>query len=165
MSMIGEYFRVSATELRRAVHDPGWALDFIVETQDAEDQAKPAPAPRHFSTYKTWDLLRFLLRRADFPIDVIHGEEPLAKADDWGYGPPRHLPVERVHLGATLLARTTYDHLIANVDPQELSRADVYPSGWETPASLEWGHDYYAGLTQFFNAAARSEQAVLVWLD
>lgn len=121
MSMIGEYFRLTTAELERALEDPEWALDFIDETRDAEEESEPSPAEaRHFSTYKTWDLLGFLLRRAGCPVDVVHGEEPLGQADDWGYGPPRYLPVERVRLGAEALDRTPYGQLIAHVDHQEL---------------------------------------------
>ncbi|WP_328426392.1 DUF1877 family protein [Streptomyces sp. NBC_00443] len=85
MSMIGEYLRVTAAELDRAIQDPGWVLDFVEEAQDAEEEPELAPAEaRHFSTYKTWDMLRFLLARA-----AIYGEEPFAEDEDWGYGPPR----------------------------------------------------------------------------
>jgi len=166
MSMIGEYFRVTAAELERAVQDPDWALDFIEETQDAHEEAEPPPAEaRHFSTYKTWDLLGFLLRRSHFPVDVVYGEEPFAETEDWGYGPPRYLPADRVRLAADALRHTTYDQLIAGVDPQELITAEVYPQGWDTPESLEWARDYYSELTQFFDAAARNSDAILVWLD
>jgi hypothetical protein len=47
--------------------------------------------------HQTWDLLGFLLRRSAFPVDIVHGEEPLA-ADDWGYGPPQYLTPDRVRL-------------------------------------------------------------------
>lgn len=166
MSMIGEYFRVTAAELARAVQDPDWALDFIEETEDAQEESDPPPAEaRHFSTAKTWDLLGFLLRRAGFPVDVVHGEDRFAETEDWGYGPPRYLPAERVRRGAEALARTPYDQLLVGVDPRELTEAGVYPLGWDTPDSLEWGRDHYAGLTRFFEAAARDGDAVLVWLD
>ncbi|MFB7244317.1 DUF1877 domain-containing protein [Streptomyces populi] len=166
MSMIGEYFRVTAPELERAIQDPDWALDFIEETEDAQEESEPPPAEaRHFSTYKTWALLGFLLRRTDFPVDVIHGEEGFAETEDWGYGPPRYLPAERVRRGAEALAGTTYDELLVGLDPEELNRADVYPLGWDTPDSLEWGREYHSGLVQFFGAAARDGDAILVWLD
>ncbi|GHC73272.1 hypothetical protein GCM10010309_42940 [Streptomyces violaceochromogenes] len=31
--------------------------------------------------------------------------------------------------------------------------------------SLEWGRPWYDGLTQFFDAAARADDAMFVWLD
>ncbi|MFE4696849.1 YfbM family protein [Streptomyces sp. NPDC056738] len=166
MSMIGEYLRVTATELDRAIRDPAWALDFVEEVQDAEEATEPAPAEaRHFSTYKAWDMLRFLLARAEFPVNVIHGEEPFAEDADWGYGPPRYLRPERVRLAVESLRATSYDQLVSGVDPAELTSADVYPLEWSEPGALEWGRHWYDGLTQFLEATARADDAVLVWLD
>jgi hypothetical protein len=52
--MIGEYFRVTASELERALHDPEWVLDFIEETRDTEDESKPSPAEaRHGTSART----------------------------------------------------------------------------------------------------------------
>nr|WP_248297189.1 YfbM family protein [Streptomyces sp. S1D4-11] len=166
MSMIGEYLRVTPAELDRAIQDPDWALDFVEEVQDAEEESEPVPADaRHFSTYKAWDMLRFLLVRAEFPVNVIHGEEPFADDEDWGYGPPRYLRPERAHLAARALRTTTYDQLIAGVDTADLTRAEVYPLGWDEPGALEWGRHWYDGLTEFFEAAAAADDALLVWLD
>jgi hypothetical protein len=51
------------------------------------------------------------------------------------------------------------------VDPAELTSAEVYPLGRSEPGALEWGRPWYDGLTQFFEAAARADDAMLVWLD
>ncbi|WP_329134519.1 YfbM family protein [Streptomyces sp. NBC_01476] len=91
--------------------------------------------------------------------------EPLGEAGDWGYGPPRYLPVDRVRVGADVLTRTPYDRLTAHVGPQDLVAADVYPQGWDTAESLDWARHWYADLTRFLDAAAREGQAVIVWLD
>ncbi|MBC7273153.1 MAG: YfbM family protein [Streptomyces sp.] len=166
MSMIGEYLRVTAMELDRAIQDPGWALELVEEVQDAEEESEPAPTEaRHFSTYKTWDMLRFLLARAEFPVDVIHGEEPFAENEDWGYGPPKYLRPERVQLAAEALRNTSYTRLIRGVEPAELNSAEVYPLGWDEPGSLEWARTWYDGLARFFDAAARADDAMLIWLD
>ncbi|WP_431952443.1 YfbM family protein [Actinacidiphila sp. bgisy167] len=164
--MIGEYLRVTATELDRAIQDPDWARDLVEEVQDAEEESEPAPPEaRHFSTYKTWDMLRFLLSRADFPVNVILGEEPLTEDEDWGYGPARYLRPERVRLACEALRAVSYDRLLSGVDPAELTDAEVYPLGWSEPDALEWGRPWYDGLAQFFEAAAKADDAMLVWLD
>ncbi|OEJ95569.1 YfbM family protein [Streptomyces thermolilacinus] len=166
MSMIGEYLRVTPGDLDRAVRDPGWALDFADEVQDAEDEPGPSPAAaRHFSTYKTWALLGFLPARAGFPVNVVHGGEPLAGDQDWGYGPPRCLRAERVRLAARTLRATGYDRLVSGVDPADLTKAEVYPLIWDEPGALEWGRPWYEDLTRFFEAAAEAGDAMLVWLD
>ncbi len=166
MSMIGEYLRVTAAELDRAIQDPDWASDFVDEVQDGEEESEPAPSEaRCFSTYKTWDMLRFLLARVEFPVDVIRGEEPFAEDEDWGYGPPRYLRPERVRLAAKALRATEFTQLISGVDPAELMSAEVYPPRWSEPGALEWGRHWYDGLTRFFEVAATADDAMLVWLD
>ncbi|MEU0451188.1 YfbM family protein [Streptomyces tendae] len=166
MSMIGEYLRVTAAELGRATREPDWTLDLVEEIQDAEEETEPTPADaRHFSTYKAWDMLRFLLARVEFPVNVIQGEEQFAEKRDWGYGPPRYLRPERVKLAAEALRATSYDQLLRGVDPAELTSAEVYPLGWGEPGALEWGRHWYGDLTQFFEAAAGADDAVIVWLD
>lgn len=166
MSMIGEYLRVTPAELSRAIEDPNWAWEHADQIRDAQDESRqPVSEGRHFSTYKTWDMLGFLLRRRDFPVDVVHGEESFADDEDWGYGPPHFLTVERVRLAARELAVTSYDDLIRDVSHAELTAAKVYPEGWESRGSLEWARDYYGRLAKFLRAAADAGDAVLVWLD
>ncbi len=165
MSMNGEYLRVTPAELDRALKDPEWAWGLVEEIQDARAEGEPAPAEaRHFTTHQTWHLLGFLLQRSTFPVDVVHGEEPLA-TDDWGYGPPQYLTPERVQLAADTLHRTTYDQLIQGVDPSELAKAEVYPQIWDSPASLEWASDLFTPLTEFFRGAASAGHAMLIWID
>ncbi|MFD4322770.1 YfbM family protein [Streptomyces sp. NPDC058548] len=165
MSMNGEYLRLTPAELDRALKDPEWAWNLVEETLDAQVEGEPASAEtRHFTTHQTWHLLGFLLQRSNFPVDVIHGEEPLT-TDHWGYGPPQYLTPERVQLAADILRRTTYDQLIQGVDPSELTKAEIYPQIWDSPASLEWAGDLFAPLTAFFRDAASAGHAMLIWID
>ncbi|MEU5615232.1 YfbM family protein [Streptomyces sparsogenes] len=165
MSMNGEYLRVTPAELHRALKDPEGALDLAEEIRDAQEESDPAPnEARHFTTHKTWDLLGFLLRRSAFPVDIIHGEEHFTD-DDWGYGPPQYLTAHRVRLAADTLHQTTYDQLIQGVDPSELADAETYPQIWDSPTSLDWARDLFTPLTEFFQGAAFTDQAMLIWLD
>ncbi|WP_225828768.1 YfbM family protein [Streptomyces naphthomycinicus] len=166
MSMNGEYLRVTPEELTRALKDPEWALDLAEETQDAQEGAETAPAAdRHFTTHQTWNLLDFLLKRSAFPVDIVHGEEPFAEADDWGYGPPRYVTADRVRLAADTLTQMTYDQLIQGIDHFELAAAEIYPQIWDSPTSLDWARDLFIPLTEFFQAAASDGHAMVLWLD
>lgn len=165
MSMIGEYLRIAPSGLRRALEDPQWALEYVEQTQDFEDSyGRPPKDAMQCSTYKTWHMLGFLFTRLEFPVNVVYGEEPLAE-DDWGYGPPRYLPVERVELAARELGRISYDDLIRGVSHTELAAAGIYPLRWDSPESLEWGRGYFKQLASFFRTAAAAGDAVLVWID
>jgi hypothetical protein len=164
MSMIGEYLRVTSAQLGQAVIDPEWALELAEAAQDAEEEAEPAPGQgRHFSTHQTWNLLAFLLQRVGFPVDVVFGEVEFTQ-EDWGYGPPKYLTAARVEQAAEMLARTGYDALLQGLDHAELTDA-VYPGRWDSRESLEWARDSYGGIVEFFAAAARAGEAMLLWLD
>lgn len=165
MSMNGEYLRVTPAELDRALQDPERAWDIAEKIQDAQEESEPAPTEaRHFTTHQTWHLLGFLLKRSAFPVDIVQGEEPLT-TDDWGYGPPHYLTQDRVRLAADTLRQTTYDQLIRGVDPSELTKAEIYPGIWDSPASLEWARDLFPSLTEFFRDAASAGHAMLIWID
>ncbi|MGW7195671.1 DUF1877 family protein [Streptomyces chryseus] len=86
-------------------------------------------------------------------------------ADDWGYEPPRYLTTERVRLAAEKLSQMPYDELIRSVDHAELAAAEIYPQIWDSPTSLEWARDLFPALTEFFQAAASADHAIVIWLD
>ncbi|MGW6414106.1 YfbM family protein [Streptomyces sp. NPDC055055] len=163
--MNGEYLRVTAAELERALTEPEWALEFAEAIQDAQDDDQTAAfEARHFTTHQTWHFLSFLLHRSAFPVDIVHGEETIV-ADDWGYGPPRYLTPDRVGLAASTLRRMSYDRLVLDVDPAELVKAEIYPQIWDAPAALDWASDVFTPLTEFFQGAAAAGDAVLIWID
>ncbi|MER5483635.1 YfbM family protein [Streptomyces sp. NPDC002812] len=165
MSMNGEYLRITPEELTRALKDPEWALDLAEEIQDAQEDNETPAEDRHFTTHQTWNLLDFLLKRSAFPVDIVHGEESFAEADDWGYGPPGYVTVDRVRLAADTLTQMTYDQLIQGIDHSELAAAEIYPQIWDSPTSLDWARDLFTPLTEFFQAAAADGHAMVIWLD
>ncbi|MEU3298293.1 MULTISPECIES: YfbM family protein [unclassified Streptomyces] len=167
MSMIGEYARLTPAELERAVRDPNWALEFIHELIEAgTDETTGARQPRCLDIDKAWDTLGFLLRRTEFPIDVVHGEEEIPGAEDWGYGPPRFLTPEQVNAAAAALAELSSDALVQGVTEAELVQADLYPNiAGEGLQRLKYATHHYDALVPFFQAAATAGDTVVVWLD
>ncbi|WP_246295488.1 YfbM family protein [Streptomyces caniferus] len=166
MSMIGEYARVTPAELHRALGDPEWALALVGGRMEAEAEQCPRPElARCLDIDKAWDALGFLLRRAAFPVDIVHGEEAVPDADDWGYGPPRYLTPERVRAAAGALAGISGERLTAGVGPEDLAEAAVYPAiVWERGASLDFVSEHYELLRPFFRAAADEGDGMLMWL-
>ena len=173
--MIGEYARLTPSELSRAIDDPEWVMDHIGHLQDTLDEAEiyaddwdgsddPPGRARFYSTGKVWNLLAHLLERASFPVSVVYGEHVLDPEQDWGYGPASYLTPDRVKYAANALDATPYSQLSQGVTPADLSAADVYPMIWDE-IGAEWGLEYYETLTAFFGAAADSGDAVLCWLS
>jgi hypothetical protein len=159
MSMIGEYARLSPAELERALGDLGPARALI-------DGAGPDEA-RRTDIDKAWDILHFLLRRIDFPVDVIDGEEEFPDAGDWGYGPPCYLTPDQVRTAAAALTATAPAALVGGVTAAELVAAELYPGFAEEEADqlLAYALEHYRSLVPFFEAAARAGDAIVVWLD
>ncbi|MFB1041372.1 YfbM family protein [Streptomyces chrestomyceticus] len=167
MSMIGEYARLASAELDRVSHDPDWAQGFVDEAIEAELDSRPEVSDaRCQDVDKAWHALDFLLRRIDFPVDIIHGEEEIPGAEDWGYGPPRFLSPKRVRVAAEALAATPHEALVEGVRPAELAEAEIYPTVvWELGESLDYVTSHYQALVPFFGAAADVGDAMLIRLD
>jgi hypothetical protein len=164
--MNGQYVRVSMDELVRAIKDTDWAFTLVEEIQHSEEEADLPPAKaRHLTTHKAWQAIAYLHERAGTPVNIVYGEEQFAEDEDWGYGPPRFLTVERVALAAQAMQAISFTTLTAGVLAADLAHANVYPGIWDEPDSLEWVRSWYEPLIVFFAEAARQSQAILVWLD
>ncbi|GAA1387056.1 hypothetical protein GCM10009639_11630 [Kitasatospora putterlickiae] len=167
MSMIGRYLRLSAGELERAVREPEWVLEFVEELDDADgDERAGGGRGRLHETGKAWQALDFLLRRREFPVDLVHGEEELPGAEDWGYGPPSLIAPDRVRLAAGALAELDPGRLVEGVRAADLAEARVYPQGlWEDEDSLHLVTAEYRALADFLGAVATRRHGVLVWIE
>lgn len=176
MSMIGQYARLTPEELRHAIDDPDWIMDHVDAIQDALDDADvweddwdgsddPPGRARLYSTQQAWHLLAFLLDRASFPVNVVHGEHVLDSEQDWGYGPASYLTPDRVRYASNALAALPFSELAQGVTAADLTAAELYPGGWDERDVVEWGGGYYERLAAFFGAAADSGDAILVWIS
>ncbi|QXJ26913.1 YfbM family protein [Actinomadura graeca] len=163
--MNGEYLAVTAAQLDKAIKEPGWALKLAYQVMDAEGEPQRPPAEaRCMTTHKAWHAIAFLLERAGFRDYIVYGDQALTD-EDWGYGPPRYLTPERVREAADALANLSYNDLIAEVAPADLSAAEIYPSIWDDEDALEWVRGWFEDLEPFFRAAAGRGDAMLTWLD
>ncbi|MEW1862018.1 YfbM family protein [Streptomyces sp. NPDC088194] len=163
--MNGEYLRVTPAELARAVTDPDWAFEYAMEIMETDGSSAVAPSDaRQLTTHKAFAAIAFLLQRASFPVDIVHGEQALT-SEDWGYGPARYLDADRVKLAAGALADLSFEDLSRDVDPEQMTAAQIYPLLWDEPGALEWVRGWFDPLAPFFGAAAQAGEAMLVWLD
>jgi hypothetical protein len=167
MSMIGEYAGLTPAELDRALREPEWAYEFVDWLMEAEPREPGAAQPRCLDIDKSWDFLGLLLRRIDFPVDIVRGEEEIPQAGNWGYGPPRYLTPDRVRAAAEALSATPGHALVRNVSAPDLVRDDLYPriAADDLGPWLTYIVHPYDALVPFFAAAARDGDAVMVWLD
>ncbi|MGV9270901.1 YfbM family protein [Kitasatospora sp. NPDC003701] len=159
MSINGRYLRLSAGQLQRAAAEPDWARALVAELDEDEAAARG----RLHEIGRSGPVLEFLLRRRGFPVDIVHGEEELGVAGDWGYGPPRSLTPERVRTAGDALAALPPGTLIDGVTPADLAAAVPLPGGWAGEESLLLASGHYRALADFFRTASRYRHGVLVW--
>ncbi|MEU9131133.1 DUF1877 family protein [Kitasatospora sp. NPDC048540] len=166
MGMIGRYLRLGAAELERAADEPGWARAFVAELDGGADGARAGGWARLHDTGKAWQALDFLLRRHGFPVDLVHGEEELPGAGDWGYGPPRRLAPDRVRTAADAAAAISPGQLTDGVRAADLAAAGLYPpSLWTSEDCLYLLSAEYRALADFLRAVAARRHGLLVWID
>ncbi|WP_030394578.1 MULTISPECIES: YfbM family protein [Kitasatospora] len=167
MSMIGRYLRLSAGELERAEQDPEWVREFAEELdEDAQEGRSGGAWARLHGTGKAWQALDFLLRRREFPVDVVYGETELPGAEDWGYGPPCLITPERVRLAAGTFAELDPGRLTEGIAAADLAEARIYPHGlWSSEDALHLVTAEYRALADFLGAVATRRHGVLVWIE
>ncbi len=167
MSMIGRYLRLSAGELERAEREPDWAREFAEEVDEGRHGGRAGGAwARMHDTGRAWQALDFLLRRREFPVDVVHGEEELPGAEDWGFGPPCRIAPDRVRLAAAALVELDPGRLVEGIGAADLAGARVYPNGlWTSDEALHLVTAEYRALTDFLGAVATRRHGLLVWIE
>jgi Domain of unknown function (DUF1877) len=180
--MYGEWLRLTPAELDRARTDPDWVLDMVMASDDMDDDNSTPEASaraRYSGTDKTWHALSYLLYRAEFPIEIIMGEQPLIASagndeddeeseeesgDDWSYGPPGYLTPDQVRQAAVALADITEASLIDGIDPADLTRNHVYPEIWDRPDELKWAVHAIPYIKAYFAAAAEAGEGIMCWI-
>lgn len=169
MGIYGNWLRLPAADLTRAINDLDWAYEQARAAVESKDD-------RWLSTDKTWHALDFLLNRYGLGVPIVFGEARLIDANesgdvslsdaDWGTGPAGYLKPESVATAAGKLAALTGAALIQDVDAAELEAAEIYPHVWADSADeLEWAVHYLADVRRFFIDAAAAGDAIICWLD
>ena len=84
---------------------------------------------------------------------------------DIGYGPARYLTPEEVHEAHSVLDSLPVEELRKRFVPEELEKADIYPSGiWVDEGMEGFGYiaHWYDQLREFYANASRRGNAVLL---
>jgi Domain of unknown function (DUF1877) len=166
MSMITEYVRLRPHELARLrqllAEDPDEACEYAGDLRMGDEDEEVSS--RGMDTDKAWAGLRHLLAKAEAPVDIIAGGEPIT-VDEWGYDSPRLLTADEVGQAAGFLDATPFALLAGHFDAAELTSAAVYPDIWDQDWALSYLEDCYVRLVRLFRAAAADREPILTWLD
>ena len=161
--MIGNYRRVSPSQLAALCDDPESIRDFLYPPADNDP-------PGAFDVDRAWHAIHFLLNG-----DAWGGEPPLGNAVlggrplgdiDVGYGPARYLTADEVAETADALEQVSSDKLLARFDVELLNGVDIYPTSWNgDDREHEFVRENYQRLVRFFRATADAGDALLIFLN
>ncbi len=164
MSMIGNYRRVTESELSRICDDPNSISDFL--NAESNDDTEP----RELDIDKSWHAIHFLLNdspwEGTYPFDcVVMGGECIGE-QDVGYGPARYLTVQQVKDVANSIGQLSAWELLAKFDASRMNDEEIYPQGWRDEIEeRDYISQYYLALVSFFKEAADANDAMIVYLN
>ncbi|SCL64249.1 protein of unknown function [Micromonospora citrea] len=145
MGSVLSFTRVTPEELTRAMADPEWAMEHVVDDEDR---------PGCFLE-KAWAGIQFLLDEAEVRVDLYEDgdaidEECLLFA--WDDALVAH--------AAKALSAAPFEALARHYDPKRMIERNVYPTVWgdDDLGYLEFHH---AGLVEFFVATAAAGDAAI----
>jgi hypothetical protein len=168
MSLIGNYLRITPSELRRLIGQPATLVDLLTRVLDSEDGDVPADG-RWLEIDEAWQGIHFLLtgrptggRR---PLaDAVLGGTPIG--EELGYGPARYLDPKQVKSVAHALAKLDEEEFRSRFDAEKLRSAGIYPCSWDNGEDdIDYLADYYTQLVDFFRQVAEAGDAMLMWVD
>jgi len=141
---------VTPQELDRAIADPDWAKEYLL------DEDLPS-----CSLEKSWAGIQFLLDAAEVDVDVYEdGSCFITNGGDglsllgWDDG--------LVANTARALSATPFEALAGHYDPAKMSEEEIYPFRrvWDD-GDLDYLRDYHQELAMFFEATAASGGAAI----
>lgn len=164
MSMIGNYRRVSESELSRVCADPKSISDFLYAESNDDTES------RRLDIDKSWHAIHFLLNDSPWEgayplVCIVLGGECIGE-EDVGYGPARYLTVQQVKDVANAIDQFPAWELLQKYDANRMNDEEIYPHGWR---DLSEERDYisqnYLALVKFFKDAAAANDAMIVYLN
>lgn len=163
MSMTGQFAAISKSKLDELQDDPDAVADFLFLEADEGGPSHTADID------KAWHGIHFLLTGSPsggvgpLAAAIMGGEEI---GEDAGYGPARYLEPEEVKSIAQALADASTEDLAKRYSPKALTAADIYPGIWEQEGdeAFDYLAGYYEDMVDFYKAAAKRGDAVLLYL-
>ncbi|MGK5674067.1 DUF1877 family protein [Micromonospora sp. URMC 106] len=149
MGSVLSFIRVTPEELDRAMADPEWAMERVVDDEDRPDCYLD----------KAWAGIQFLLDAAGVRVDLyedgdVIDEECTLLAWDAGM----------VADAARALSAAPFEVLARHFDPERMTERKVYPQLWDDD-DLDYLEHHHAELVEFFAATAASGDAAIRYFN
>lgn len=164
MSMIGNFLRVSETELNSYLADSS-LLEKRVYTDEMEEHD-----PQLLDIDKSWEGILFLLtgqgaENTVHPMSALFFSGQLVdETQDIGYGPAHYLTAEQVRTLNPLIAAISTAELGARYDADKMTELGIYPEMWRATGMDSYLTEYFEVLQAFYAEAAKNGEAVIAFI-
>jgi hypothetical protein len=167
MGMVGNYLRVSKEEFEEYMQESSKLEDRVYSEDNLEDK-------NLMDVDKAWEGIFFLLTGASLsniedakePLSLILNATELDPEQDMGYGPALYNTVEQVKAISAEMNKISEEDLKKKFHPEKMMELQIYPNVWDRgEEELEYLIDYYDILKEFYNTAAKEQQAVVFFIS
>lgn len=163
MGMIGNFLRVTNTELEKYLEDSS-LLEEKIYNEDSEDSALN-------DIDKSWEGILFLLTGQNLetlthPLgQVLFSGQCIDEDQDLGYGPGQYLTPAQVKEIDSALSKITVEELTKNYDPKRMTELEVYPDIWEHEDALNYLLKYFEVVQEIYSIATKNNEAIITFIN
>lgn len=165
--MIGNLLRVSKEELEAYLENSSLLEERVYPEDYTED-------PYLLDLDKSWESIYFLLTgctSSDFekavpPLSLILFNGKIIDEDqDMGYGSATYSSVEEVKEIAASLPEIIRENIRSKFESLKSTDSELYPFNPDSEDMFDYIFDYYVKLKEFYNVAAKDDQAVISFIN
>jgi hypothetical protein len=167
MSMIGNLLRVSKLELEQYLENSILLEDRVYPEEYVED-------PCLLDLDKAWESIYFFLtgytssdfENAEPPLSLIFLSGRLIDEEqDMGYGPATYCSSEEVKEISNALPDVIMENLRTKFESLKSNDAVLYPFNPESEDMFDYILEYYSKMKEFYQIAAKNNQAVISFIN
>jgi hypothetical protein len=165
MSMIGNFLRVTQTELDEYLQDSS-----LLENRIYDDESDDVN-PNLTDIDKAWDGILFLLtgqsmENNDHPLSkIFFSGQYIDEDQDLGYGPGQYLTPEQVKDINKEITELSTDDLKSRYDSKKMTALEIYPIAWDDEGMVNYLTDYFVIVQKVFSDAAKNDEAIIAFLN
>ena len=165
--MIGNLLRVSQSELE----------EYLMNSKALEERVYPeeySEDPNLLDLDKAWESIYFLLtgctssdfEKAKPPLSLILFNGTLIDENqDMGYGPATYASPTEVKEIATSLPDIVRENLRPKFESLKSQESELYPFNPESEDMFDYIFEYYSKMKEFYQLAAKNDQAVISFIN
>lgn len=166
--MVGNYLRVSQSELEEYLNDSGKLEDRIYDENNKSDK-------NYIDVDKSWNGIFFLLTGKSLsnieaalpPLRwTLDAPQQIDPNQDLGYGPAYYSTTEQTKEISEALNKISIGDFKSKFNGKLMMEADVYPQIWDEGIdALEYLALHFNNLKDFYKQAVTNMQAVIIFIN